>query len=324
MTTIIGRQINIGIGKESTRGTAVAPSHYIRQMSADVDDKFEGVLSEQSIGILEESDEFDVTKRWSEGSIEGRVLDSSFGLILLATMGTVASVESADAGVYDHTFTVNQTTVHPSLTLDIKKSDIEQKKYANCVIDSLEITADPAELVKFNASFMGKKGEASTETPSYGSENGFLGKHVTVKLADTYAGLSGASAINVNNLSLTITKSVASDDILGSIEPDDFYNGRFIVEGQMELLFDATTYKDKALAGDRQSLQIAIANSDVTIGATSNPTITVELPKIKITEYSEARELDEIVRQTVSFKGLYDTSESKMIDIVLKNEDTSI
>jgi hypothetical protein len=92
----------------------------------------------------------------------------------------------------------------------------------------------------------------------------------------------------------------------------------------MELLFNATTYKDKALAGDRQSIRIAITNSDVTIGATSNPGIVIDIPKAKITEYSEARELDELVRQTVSFKGLYDTSEGKMIDIILTNLDTTI
>lgn len=44
-----GRLEGYGIGKETTRGTAVAPSVWLQHTEAIVDDKFEKVADESSV-----------------------------------------------------------------------------------------------------------------------------------------------------------------------------------------------------------------------------------------------------------------------------------
>ena len=45
MAKIIGRLNNLGIGKESTRGTAVAPAIWMPQMELSYDDRIKTVVN---------------------------------------------------------------------------------------------------------------------------------------------------------------------------------------------------------------------------------------------------------------------------------------
>lgn len=49
MPKISGRKIAVGFGKETTRGTAVAPSLWYPRVDMDFDEKIESVENESSI-----------------------------------------------------------------------------------------------------------------------------------------------------------------------------------------------------------------------------------------------------------------------------------
>ena len=83
MTKIIGRKFSIGLGKETTRGTAVTSAYFIPKMELSIDDKVNVINDDSSIGVIEDAITSDITGKYSEGSISGRVYDKSFGLILL-------------------------------------------------------------------------------------------------------------------------------------------------------------------------------------------------------------------------------------------------
>ena len=87
----IGRKYNVGIGKEVTRGTAVAADYWLPKMVFTHDDKIDVVVDESSIGIIEDAQSQDVVGKHSEGTITGRIADTSFGLWLLSTLGTEAA-----------------------------------------------------------------------------------------------------------------------------------------------------------------------------------------------------------------------------------------
>ncbi len=323
MSKFIGRKINIGLGKESVRGTAVAPTYWIKQLNADIDDKFEGVISEDGIGVIEDAQDFTVVKQWAEGNIEGKVYDKSFGLILLAALGSVSSaVKSGETVVYEHTFSVDESAQHQSLTIEVKNPN-EQLAYANAVLNSLELSFAPGDFLKFVAGFVSKKGVTASNTPSYITENHFIGKNVQVKIADNLSGLDGASAINVLSARVSITKDIEHEDILGSIQPNDLLNKQLAVEGELELQFDSATYKSLALAGTQKALRIQATNGDVTIGSTSNPDLKIDLAKVKFTEFAKSGGLGDIIKQTLTFKGLYSIGDSQMIKVVLTNEVSS-
>ena len=121
------------------------------------------VADEQAIGKIEGDIGSLITKRWAEGDIEGLVRDKSFGIILLALFGAVSSAVK-ETTAYDHTFSVSQSVQHPSLTIYIQHP-AGAYKYALGMVNSLEITAEVGNFVKYTVGFLSKESAASAESP---------------------------------------------------------------------------------------------------------------------------------------------------------------
>ncbi len=317
---ILKRKFNIGIGKETVRGTKVVPAIWLKPTAEDYNDDVEVVATERSMGVIEDSDDQVVVKNFSSGTFAGEVFDKSFGYILLGAIGQVASVEKVgDSGVYDHTFSVLQSAQHPSMTIEIKRGDIEQKAYANAVVESLKISSAVNEYVVFEVAMRGKKGVAGTATPSYVAENYFLAKNIAVKLADSYAGLSGASAIDVKSIELNISKNIEDKDLLSNDGPADFLNKQMVIEGTIEMYFADVYARDYALNGDTKAMQIVMENTGVTIGSSSHPKLVINLAKAKFSSAPIKGGNNDLAMVELSFKGLYSLSDSKSIEAILTN-----
>jgi len=320
MSEVLKRKFNIGIGKETTRGTKVVPAIWLKPTAEDFNDEVEVVATERSMGVIEDSDDQVVTKNFSSGTIAGEVFDKSFGYVLLGAIGQVGSVEKvADSGVYDHTFSVLQSAQHPSMTLEIKRGDIEQKAYALCVVESLKISSAVNEYVVFEVAYRGKAGVAGTATPSYVAENYFLAKHIGVKLADTYAGLSGASEIDVKSIELNINKNIEDKDLISNDGPADFLNKQMVIEGTIEMYFSSVYARDYALNGTSKAMQIVMENTAVTIGASSKPKLVINLAKVKFGDAPVKGGNNDLAMVELSFKGFYSLSDSKSIEAILTN-----
>ena len=91
MTNIVGRLEDVGIGLESSRGTAVAPTYWIAAQDKDFDDKVNVTLDDSSLGVLGENSQATVTKQWADGSIKGNVYEKSIGVILAMLAGASPS-----------------------------------------------------------------------------------------------------------------------------------------------------------------------------------------------------------------------------------------
>lgn len=323
MTETLKRKFNIGIGKETVRGVKVSPAYWLKPLSEDINDRIEVAVSERAVGVIEDSEDQAVSKKLAGGTIAGEVFDKSFGLILLAAIGQVTSVETTDSGVYEHIFSVLQSAKHPTLTLEVKRGDNEQKAYPNAVLESLKLTAAANDYLKFEAVVRAKAGVSANSAPAYITENYFLGKDIAIKLADNLADLDGASSIDVKNIELNINKNIEDDDKLGSIEPSDFLNKQLTIEGTMELNFADTIIRDYALNGEKKAMRIEIENNDVTIGASSHPKLVINLAKIKLSEALIGGDNNEIAKVTVAFKAFYSASDSKSIEAVLTNTEAS-
>ena len=68
----IGRLIQIGLGKESTRGTANTTAGYWNPwMDLTLDEKKEFAVDDQTYGVLEDNTNQTEVKEWAEGSLAG-------------------------------------------------------------------------------------------------------------------------------------------------------------------------------------------------------------------------------------------------------------
>lgn len=326
MSEQIKRRFNVGIGKETERGTVVVPGFELKPTSEDFNDQVETIVSERGMGVIEDSEDLVVGKKFSSGSIAGELFDKSIGLILLGAFGKVdsAAQTAPNASVYDHTFTVLQSAQHPSFTLDVKRGDIEHLAYPNCVIENLKIEAEGgAKYVTFEADFRGKAGVASTTTPSYVAENYFLAKDVIIGLATNYSGIAAATAIDVKSLSLEISKNIEDVDVLGDDEPSDFLNKQIAIEGEIVMNFSSATEKGYVLNNTPKAMRITFENTSVTIGSSAHPKLVIDLAKVKFSEAGISGGNNDLAGIALKFKGLYSATDSKSITAVLSNIETA-
>ena len=99
-------------------------------------------------------------------------------------------------------------------------------------------------------------------------------------------------------------------------------NKEFRVEGSIELLLTDETYRDLYLDGTQKAMRLKLA-SPVTIGVSSNPTLQIDLAKIKITEFGRSGGNNDLVRQALSITGYFSIDEDSMATAKLTNEEAS-
>ncbi len=303
MSKYIGRLIELGIARESTRGAGATPRYHIPRVAFTFDDKIIQARSVGALGKLADSEEAFVTTQYGQGDLEGEIRSKSFGMFLYAMLGGYTAPGAALDSAYVHPFTISQSNLHQSLSFVVVDSNTTES-YKLVMLDSLEITSELDEVVKYSASFMSKKGNDSSETiPSVVDEFKFTKKHLRLRIADSISSLSSAAAISIKSITLTIAKNVVLDDVLGTAEPEDILNRQLSVEGSITLTYDDETYKNYMRDGTNRAVEIAFINTDSVIGGgTTNPSLKIQLPKVDFFDWEPDNTLDDIVTQTFSFK----------------------
>lgn len=320
MSEFSGRKISVGVGRETTRGTSVAPSYWVKHLDLDFQNKIEKIMNESAIGVLDKYSQAEIVKEWAEGKLEGKVTDKTFGLILCAMFGsTPTSVQRGATGVYDHTFAQSQVNNGVSLTIS-RKDGNTNKRYPLAVLNKIDIECVVGEFIKFSAEFISKKGVTATETVAYTAENEFVPKNATVKMASNVAGIAGASAIPVKSFKLSIERSVEPYYAFGSNDPTEIYNQEFEVKGDMVLRYTDTTYETLWSGNTNQAVDLDIINTGVVIGSGSdNPAVKFTLPEANLSEWEIDQAKDKIVEQTVGFQGLYNLTAAASLTARLTN-----
>jgi len=328
MTKVIGRKFSVGLGKETTRGTAVAAAYWIPKMDFSLDDKINYAVDDSSIGVIEDSISQDITGKYSEGSIGGRVYDKSFGLILLGVFGveTSSTQVGGETLVYDHLFNVLESASHQSLTISAADPNGGSGlKYSLAMFDTFELSYEVGKYLTYKTSFRANTNASSSVTASFTAENGFRPQDGIIKVASALAGLDAASAISIKKGTLTIKKNIEDDFIIGSVAAADRLNKAFMVEGTIEALYDSRTFTDTNMLADlAQALRIQFINTSVTLGSASSPQITFDMGKVKFQEVSKKIANNDLIMQTVKFKAFYSMADSMMIKATLRNLQSAV
>lgn len=323
MTRIIGRLTSIGLGKEATRGTIVAPTYWVPVRALDFDDKTEVKANESGFGNINAVQDASIVRQWSDGSFEGKVFDQSEGVILRALFGAApSSVQRTTTGVYDHTFAMANTNQHTSLTVGIKEAN-NDLRYALAMIDSYSLEATMDDYVHRTVNLISKKSATASNTVAYTNENEFLPKHLIIKFAAAGANdatIDGASSIKARMIRADIAKNAEALSILGSNDPDDVANKQLEITGTLEMYYDDTTYKALFLAGTHQALRIDIV-SDVIIGTsgTHTPALRLQFPEIVFTNWQRAFDNNDVMIQTIEFRAVLNLAAGSSITGRLTN-----
>lgn len=323
MTKIIGGLVKLGIGKESSRGIGVTPTFGLPWVTFNFDDQVRKEMSKEAIGLIQDAHEVFNTERWGQGEIEGEIRENSFGLLLLAALGTVNSANVAGS-VFDHTFTIANNNQHQSLSLTTEDTNATYR-FVLAMINRLSLNVTPGEIVTFVTEFMSKKSKVDSSSVTIADENKFTAKHVTFKHASARAGLGAASVVEIQNLDFTINKNLLKKQGIGTIDPIDILNQVIEVSGSFTLPYDDLTYKNFMNQNTYRAVEIKMQNTDVDIGGGSNFTLTITLPRVGFFDWSPDRPKDSLYEQTINFRAFRDeaNSEDSIFNIILRNTTTS-
>lgn len=321
MAKIIGRTGAIGIGIESTQGTPVAAAYWIPVQGYSYDDKIELVKNDSAMGRIEEYNDADIVKLWSEGDYDGKLFLNSLGAELVALFGqSPSSAQRTITGVYDHTFTLKNDNDHKSLTIGYKDA-VQQISFPFAMIDSWSLEVAVDDYVKRSISLIGKKSASASHTPAFTNEIEFIPSQISFKTASTAAGLGAASAINVTAFNMEVSKNVEPLYVLGSNEPNDIINKQFNVTGSVELYFEDTTHRDIVMANTHKAIRIRMTDPNTVIGTSGshNPEFYFDLNDVVFDEYERSWDSNDALTQTLNFEALYSIADSAMITARLTN-----
>lgn len=321
---MIGKRVGVGIGKESTPGTAVAPTHWVPAREKMPNITVEYASNDSDYGTIVKTVESEPVYSKGEPEIKGLIFDKIFGHMCLAALGSCStSTDDPEAGVNTHTFSILNSEEHPSYTIAFKDAN-EDYCHPYSKLQELVITYKRKSLIEYSAKYVSQEKESDTNTVAYDTdEYHFNSGHVSFKLAATKAALSGASAINVEDLTFKINKEILEQDSLGNTTPVNIYNGGMDFEMEVELLMDNTTYQALYTAGTLQAAELKLENTDVTIGAATNPSITIQLNAVNFEGMDKPYKTEEIVRIKLKAKCHYKLADAEAIEIVVVNTETS-
>lgn len=315
---IIGRQIEFGVATEATRGTPEsAANKWARKVTANVVERATHAEDDTTRGRLEDGEGRRKVQSFVEGDIEGILHIDLLGWLLSNIYGVVVT-STVTGSVKSHLFTLAQNIQHPSLTLFAKDGDVQQLAFGNAMINTLEITAAVDDYVRFSANFVAGVAANDDDTPSYDTEYDFVARDITIKVADSEAGLAGATALKAKDVNITWDQGLIRDHVVGSYTPDDIYNAKLMITGSFTKNFTDETFKDLYLGNLAKYMSITLAGeAELTTG--QNPTITVVLNKVQITEWNREGGTNDLITETVEFKAYFNPTDAEQSTVTLKN-----
>lgn len=327
----IGKQLQVGISKETTRGvTPATVTYWMAVNDWNIDEKFTNATDVQAYGLIEDSVSQTRVKNWAEGQIKAPLAGTTSALLFLSMFGTdTATAHSGETTVYDHTLTVAQTVEHQSVSFYVHDpiptptGATADYSHALGVVTKLSIDYSLGKFVDATYSIKAQKGSAAAVVfaPSQLIEDRFVPQYLSFKSAANVAGLSGATAIKIKSAKIDIDGSSEDDDVMGSLSPRDFLNKEWKLEGTIEAIWEnESDFKTNALANVAQAFQLDLINNDVSYGVVpTHPEFKLIMSKVFFTEFSRPVKIKDVMYQTVKFKAAYSLSDGYMAKAVFTN-----
>lgn len=315
---IIGKQIEMGVAIEGARGVAESvATKWIKNVNCDIVAKADKVIDDNSQGVLEDSPNSRVVGKYFAGEFAGIAHADVIGYKMLQIYGTV-NTSTVSGAVKDHAFSMLQNIEHPTLSFFVKDGGVNQEVFSNGVIGTYELTAKTDDFVRDSTSVEAITATSNADTPSYDTEYDWISRDITVKVASSEAGLSGATALKLKELTLTWDTGAIRDQVFGSYNSNDIYNAKMSIEGSFVKNYEDDTFKDLFTSDTAVYMQVVIAG-DAVLAGSNRPTFTMVLNKVQVQDWSRSGGNDELVTEDVSFKAFYNNTDSEQSTVTVRN-----
>jgi hypothetical protein len=326
MAYLKGEDINLGIGREATRGTYQAPTIWVPgREPTDMNVQLEKAVIRETTGVGVASSGSIAVQQRAEGSLSFNLRSSSIGYVLLSLLGKVTTSTVA-TGVYSHQFDIlTGNPQFPTLSLAVSRPGQQDYKYLRCMATSLEVEFPVDDLVNATAEFVGgAESTNSSYTVSFPtSDHYFRPFDVVVKIASSVAGLSGATATKLKELSLSMTNGARVNQNISELVPSDVLAVVNEITGSFKLDADGETFHTDYVNAAYKAMSITLTRSDVDLGSSNPPSITFVFPKVTYEAAEPDRSLDDIEMIDVDWFAHFDAAAGYAVRVTVVNAHSS-
>jgi hypothetical protein len=313
----IGSLAHIGIGKETTFGTAVASTSYLKFASESINESIEQIKNEGIMGIFDEGAQYEGLHA-VEGDIEGDVYPSSVGHILRSAFGAPVSTMIV-TGAYSHVFTPTNTNFSttcavPSYTLEINRDIGQAFQYSGAVVNELTMSiGSDKKLLSMQAAIIAKALALITKTtPTFETTDPFTWNQVAVTF-------NGAANGNFSSLEFGIKNELEARDTLDGTRNIGriVRNGRrsFPIKLNMELV-DQTEF---ALFRSQTEVALKIDITGPIITGATPYKITIDVPKFHFNAFPINVGGADSLTAAIDGVAEYDPTSSYAMKVTLQN-----
>lgn len=310
----------VGIAKESTFGTAVAPANFLPVKSAEANTDPQNYYPEEIRSSRAKNKVVPMGQK-HEASTELDAEPNNLGHFLLAALGNVASVQPDDVGnptVYDHVFTPGN--VLPSYTLEMYDT-LMIRRIAGSKLDTLSLAVEAGGdgVLTAEGSWFAQSiaDEAAAASPSYNDQLPFSFNGVDVTKG-------GSATTEVRSMELEISNNLKDDHYVlsSSKNVSEIPEGMREVTGSVEMFFKSKADYTAFMAGTKDSLKFTFTGA--IISGTYSEKLILDLPDISYDAFEVPLDGpdDEIVA-TMEFTALYDSNSAYEVQATLTNTITA-
>ena len=222
----------LGIGKETSKFTAVAASDYIKATSFDGDDALDVLMDQGMRGVMATTFGAVAGTRQASFSIEGDVHLDTIGYFLQGIMGGYAVAGVGDP--YTHTFSLDNDRTGDGQCQSYTLWDfngLQARKYAGATESSLSLRFSAQELLTFSSSWSAIASVTdATPSPSFSTVKPIAG------WVGTISHDGGANAL-VEECEISFSRNVTPVfTIAGDQDPVQMWQGPLDVSGRLMFL----------------------------------------------------------------------------------------
>ena len=307
-----GLAAQIGIGVETTVGTAATPTRFYEFNDESIAMTIERIESEglRTGNRVLRSDRYASGQKAIEGSFSMDMTADNTAILFKHALGAVAT-----AGTYTHTCTMSDP-FGLGLTIEVGRpgndGTVRAFTYAGCKINSLDLSVSVGELLSAEFGVIGTTAETigTVTAASYGSSLEllhFAGAAITV----------AGTSYPCKDFSLSVNNGLTGDRfVLGSqVAQQPIASSLAEVTGTLTAEFvDATAY-NRVINATHAAVVATFTDSTA-------DTITVTVPVARFDGDTPSVGGPDILDQTLNFKGLFNGTDSP-VTIAVKNGDSA-
>lgn len=317
-----GLGAQLGIAPEVTYGTYVAPTKFVEFTKESVVLK---KTTAQSAGIaagrlVPLASRRVVTQREAAGSVEMEFTNKGMGLLLQSLMGTsVTPVQQEETDAYLQTH-VLADTVGKSLTIQkgvpLTTGTVTRKNLLGCKVISAEFSCEVGGMLTVSFEIDAKDCEETSvlATASYPAMSVFHFGQMGVKFGSFG---SETARDGIRKMSLKIERPSATDRFYANssaLKAEPITNGQIKISGSIERDYVSTDLDDLHTSDAATSLVWEFLGPE--IDPDYNERVTFIVPAVKFDDAPPAVEGFDVVKNGLSFTGLFDGTNANKIEYV--------